>query len=253
MGAVLIALGVLSLAYGASIMLLWSGSAFFCVWYVLGAALAAVGAAMRTGAWARLPLPVRLCAGATGAVALLAVAALSACIVGAAGARTEGHNLDYLIVLGAQVRKDRSPSPSLRYRLETARDYLQEHPHTRCVVSGGQGQNEPCAEADAMAAWLEGQGIDGGRILRERRSVNTVQNIRFSARAIERTDGARIAGVRVGIVTNDFHEFRSVAIARKQGLPLAVPVPARSVAYYLPNNVLRECFGVVKDLLAGNM
>ena len=50
--------------------------------------------------------------------------------------------LDYIIVLGAQVRKD-GPSPVLKYRLDKAVEYLNENPDTVCIVSGGQGSNEP--------------------------------------------------------------------------------------------------------------
>ncbi|MBQ6651608.1 MAG: YdcF family protein, partial [Atopobiaceae bacterium] len=95
--------------------------------------------------------------------------------------------------------------------------------------------------------YLIARGIDEGRILREPASETTVQNIAFSRELMGDDDAG------VGIVTNDFHVFRATRIARAQGLANAVGVPGGSVAWYLPNNVLRECLGVIKDVLAGNM
>ena len=62
-----------------------------------------------------------------------------------------------------------------------------------------------------------------------------------------------LAGKRVGIVTNNFHVFRSVAIARKQGLADVCGIAAPSTAFYLPNNLFREVFGITKDALWGNL
>lgn len=44
-------------------------------------------------------------------------------------------NLDYIIVLGAQVKGTR-PSRSLRFRLDRAETYLRENPQTTAVLSG---------------------------------------------------------------------------------------------------------------------
>ena len=62
-------------------------------------------------------------------------------------------NLDYLIVLGAQVYKN-GPSPVLKFRLDKAYEYLSANPETRCIVTGGQGSNEPFTEASCMADYL---------------------------------------------------------------------------------------------------
>ena len=57
----------------------------------------------------------------------------------------------------------------------------------------------------------------------------------------------------VGIVTNDFHVFRGVRLARAAGLHNACGVAADSTALYLPNNMVREAFGIMKDLVCGNL
>ena len=56
----------------------------------------------------------------------------------------------------------------------------------------------------------------------------------------------------VGIVTNNFHVFRGVMLARHAGFENACGIAARSNIYFQPNNLVREFFGVMKDLVCGN-
>ena len=98
-----------------------------------------------------------------------------------------------------------------------------------------------------MAAYLVERGIDPARIVEEDASTSTVENIANSMALMEGVEGG------VGIVTNDFHVFRSVRIAQRLGLENACGIAAPSDAWFLPNNMLREFFGVVKDFLAGNL
>lgn len=154
--------------------------------------------------------------------------------------------LDYIIVLGAQVKED-GPSIVLQYRLDKAISYLSDNPTTRCIVSGGQGDNEPFSEAEGMYNYLVANGVDSERIILEDQSTSTVENIRNSKALLNDLYNS------VGIVTNDFHVFRAVRIAKVQGLKNISGIAAESNAFYLPNNVLRECCGILKDWLFGNI
>ena len=167
------------------------------------------------------------------------------CILSQFGARGE-KNLDYIIVLGAQMRED-GPSIVLRHRLDKAYEYLMENENTICVVSGGKGANEPCTEAEGMKKYLVEKGISPERILMEDRSTDTSENIAFSAGFIGSTD------VSVGIVTNNFHVFRGVQLARHAGFTRVCGIAAPSDIKFLPNNMLREVFGLLKDLVMGNL
>ena len=245
MSIALLALGIAAIGYGVTVMMVGSGTWFFAVWYALGALLVASGVAVHTGAWAALPEMARHIT--VGCVMVLGVAfTVTVGFISTGFTQQAEDNLDYLIVLGAQVRDDR-PSAVLRYRLDAACDYLERNPRTKCIVSGGQGFNEPTTEAAAMAAYLEGRGIGASRIITENRSLNTDQNIANSM-AFFRPQTAR-----VGIVTNNFHVFRATGIARKKGIAHVCGIPAYSDAWYLPNNVLRESLGVAKDLVSGNL
>lgn len=150
--------------------------------------------------------------------------------------------LDLILVLGARLRED-GPCRTLRYRLETAAAYMKASPETVCIVSGGQGPDEPCPEAEGMALYLKDLGIDKGRILLESRSSNTRQNLLFCRDLLPPACG------RIGIVTSDFHMYRSLFLARAYGLPPAYGIAAKSARLYLPANLLRESCSLLKDRL----
>ena len=135
----------------------------------------------------------------------------------------------------------------LAYRLEAAYGYLVANPDTRCIVSGGQGPNEPEPEAHVMARYLMARGISGDRIIIEDASANTAENIMNSLAFIDP------ANDRVGIVTNNFHVFRGCAIARKKGIANVSGISAESSPWFLPNNLLRESCGITKDFVFGNI
>ena len=245
MAIALAMLGIICVLYGLFIMALGSGTWFFAFWYALGAILLVVALSVHHGWWESLSTTAQRVIGVAAAVLLGGFLVTQAFIL--SGFNDHGEDgLDCLIVLGAQVR-DGGPSPVLTYRLETACDYLAENPETRCIVSGGQGQNEPAAEADVMAAYLIERGIDPDRIIIENRSSNTKENVEFSAALL---DPARD---RVGVVTNDFHVFRGTALARKAGYAHVTGIAAPSNLDILPNNLVRESLSLAKDFLAGNL
>ena len=92
--------------------------------------------------------------------------------------------LDYLIVLGAKVRED-DISLTLKQRLDRAIRFLEEHPETKVVLSGGQGADEPTTEAMAMAEYLRYNGIEPERMLLETNSSNTTENMICSKALID--------------------------------------------------------------------
>ncbi|MGN0194056.1 MAG: YdcF family protein [Pseudoramibacter sp.] len=241
---ILIILAAASAVYGVLVWHIASGSRFYRVWWGLAVVLGAAALGVHIGIFAKMPvigqhlLEGLILVAAAGALILLGLVL------------TQFHakapdDLDVLIVLGAQVRPD-GPCRALAYRLDTAAAYLSAHPQTRCVVSGGQGDNEPKSEAAAMARVLVQKGIAPERIALEDQSTSTVENLRFSAKVIDQNR-------RVGIVTNDFHLYRSLKLAKKAGYTAVFGLAAPSTTLYLPNNVLREIFGLVKDKLAGNI
>lgn len=241
----LLILGILSIFYGILVASIGSGTWFFAVWLAMGLCLILLFLGVKTGRWQRLPGALRITFYSL--IGLFAAAFVIFCVRILPHLNDRGEkDLDYIVVLGAQVYES-GPSAVLSYRLQAALEYLEQDPRTLCIVSGGQGYNEPDSEASVMKAWLVDHGIAADRIIEEGTSRSTVQNIRNSMEL------APLKDARVGIVTNNFHLNRAVAIAKKQGLENVCGISAKSTNLFLPNNLLREFLGTIKDLLAGNM
>lgn len=153
---------------------------------------------------------------------------------------------EYVIVLGAQW-KPSGPSYVLQKRLDKALEYLNQNPETKVIVSGGRGANEPLSEAEGMATYLAQAGIAEERIIQENRSTNTNENLKYSGEVLDKEND------KVVLVTNNFHMFRALHIAQKQGYAHIEGLSAKSYPAMVPNNLLREFFGVVKDFLVGNL
>ena len=78
--------------------------------------------------------------------------------------------------------------------------------------------------------------------MKEEKSKTTAENIKYSKKFITSKES-------VGIVTNNFHMFRALQIAKSQGLEDPSGIVAESTALYLPNNVLREILAEMKYLI----
>ena len=273
-----IILSIICFIYGIMIASLNSGGLFFIFWFLLAAVFAVFAVAVRFHWWAILPKVLKR-------IFIICVIAACAVFVAIEGLILSGFGvkspkgLDYITVLGAQVH-DYGPSVVLKYRLDTAIDYLNANPETICIVSGAKGFNEPFTEAEGMARYLQQQGIPSERILRDDLAENTTGNIKYTMEIIEaresltdnpnaptQTDSESPVNnlpkqnkqITLGIVTNNFHMFRSLHIAKaytqKEGITnVSVSgISSPSKALYLPNNMAREFFGVVKDFVLGNL
>lgn len=247
--ATIIIIGILCMLYGIMVLMAGSGTIFWVIWEIIGAAI--IGSLWIRESGLINKIPKYMVYGVRGLVVLGMLYIIVCCILMGTQFSSNGEkDLDYIIVLGAQVRTT-GPSIVLKYRLDKAVEYLNDNPDTTCIVSGGQGGNEPTAEASVMRDYLVDKGIDENRILVEDKSLNTIQNIEFSKKIIE--DDCNGDYDNVGILSNNFHVFRGTAIARKQGLNGVCGIAASSHPRFLPNNMLRECFGILKDFIQGNM
>jgi vancomycin permeability regulator SanA len=114
-----------------------------------------------------------------------------------------------VLVLGAQVYDDGSPSPFLAARLELARQLYAMGKVKAILVSGDHmdwGYDEP----GAMWLWLNAHGVPAGRIIEDHAGFDTYDSC---ARA------KRVFGVdRLIVVTQAFHVERAVALCRHLGV-----------------------------------
>lgn len=240
-------LGIGCLLYCLSIALfIGYGTKFFLAWGGLAAAFGMVSLVLAHREWvAILPHWFKICFTVCAVAAVLFFTAVEGLIFSGFGAKAQP-GADYVVVLGAQWKQS-GPSYVLQKRLDTAAEYLQQNPETVAVVSGGQGSNEPISEALGMKEYLIKAGISQERIIMEDQSTNTYENLLYSGLLLDK------GNARVVIVTNNFHIFRAVHIAQKQGYRHTEGLAAPSFPGMLPNNLLREFFGVVKDFLVGNL
>ena len=241
-------LGIFCIAYAVGI-LCYAGIHAAFVWFWMGAGVCSlvITAVCRVSslqaAFFHIPMALRTGGMILVLCGILLFAVAEGCVIsGMSGQPDSG--LRYVIVLGAQVRGTKV-SRALEQRLTRAAAYARENPETILIVSGGQGSGEDITEAQAMETYLLAAGIPADRILQENRSENTEQNIRYSMALMEEEPG------KVGIVSNDFHIFRAVHIAKAQGLA-AEGIPAPTEWFMRLNYMTREAFALVKDLLKEN-
>ena len=109
------------------------------------------------------------------------------------------------------------------------------------------GPDEGITEAECMYRCLTARGIDPARLYRETESSNTLENLRFSAALMERES---LSGP-VLIVTNGFHVYRALKMAKDVGLP-AEGLAAESDGPSMPFALLREAMALVKYALVGS-
>ena len=119
---------------------------------------------------------------------------------------------DAMIVLGAQVKPDGTPSLQLQWRIDAAAKAWKER-QSLIVVCGAQGGGEPAPEAHVMRDELIKQGVAAEDILMDDKSFNTRQNI---ANAVKLLEGHEVDHVLV--VTSDYHLARAMAIAEDAGM-----------------------------------
>lgn len=160
-----------------------------------------------------------------------------------------GRKADYVVVLGAKVNKG-GPSVSLWDRICAAYEYLEKHPNTVAILSGGQGTDEPITEAECMYRELVNLGIDPKQLRREEEATSTWENIQFSLDMIEEETGVRPDSL--GIISSEYHLLRASLLAKKCGVTDFIGIPAKtSRLSQAINHFLREAAGVWHYILLG--
>jgi uncharacterized SAM-binding protein YcdF (DUF218 family) len=160
--------------------------------------------------------------------------------------KKESDGLDYIIILGAQVRGE-IPSKALISRMNQGIHILKKNSEAKVILSGGKGEGESISEAEAMRRYLVKKGIQKKSMILENQSVNTLQNLKFSYEKVENKDK------KIGIVTSGFHVFRAVHLAKKMGIKNVVGIASPADVLMEPHYMLREFFAVLKEKLTGNI
>ena len=147
---------------------------------------------------------------------------------------------DYVIILGSKIRKDGTLTPILQARVDKAIEFAKEQKEKSnkkivFVPSGGKGEDEIIAEAEAMKNYLIEKGISPEDIIVEDKSKNTYQNLKFSKQKIDEDnkDG------KIIFSTTNYHVFRSGVIANNEGIDCE-GMGSKTKWYFYTNALIRE-------------
>lgn len=147
-------------------------------------------------------------------------------------------NPDCIIVLGAGVRSDGSPSPMLQDRLITGIKLYEKGVSDRLLMSGDHTQ-KGYDEVNIMKSYAVEEGIPSEHVFMDHAGISTYDSI-YRAKEIFQAE-------KIVIVTQEYHLYRALHIAEKLGVE-AYGVSA-DVRIYVGQNMreLREKAARVKD------
>ena len=153
--------------------------------------------------------------------------------------------MDFLIILGCSLRKDGTPTPLLKSRIDRALKFYEEQTQLTgkeavFVTSGGQGADEAVAESTSMKRYLTENGISPKRIIEEDRSTNTLENMKYSKEKIDEID----PNAKIAFSTNKYHVFRSGLLADSLNVRVT-GIGASTKWYFWPNAAVREFAGLI--------
>ena len=211
------------------------------VWILTAACCVYALCHQRLNAWftgpliGRVTLAVLIC-GAVFYAGMLAFVAFS----GYANPPTGNEKV--VIVLGAGLRKDK-PSLLLRYRLDKAYEFAENHPDTLVITTGGQGRDEWIPEGQAMRDYLIEKGLSPDRVVAETKSTSTEENFAFARQILE--EMGVDADQPIVYVTNAFHCYRGGKYAQMAGFTQVSALPAGIPLRSIPTCYLREVFAVL--------
>ena len=150
----------------------------------------------------------------------------------------ELREIDCILVLGCGVGSDGSPSAMLRDRLFRSVEMYEAGVSDRILMTGDHGR-EGYDEVDAMKSFAVDEGVPSECVFMDHAGFSTYESM-YRAKAVFQAE-------RVLIVTQGYHLYRAVYIARQLGLD-AYGVDADYRAYSgQTSRDIREVLARVKD------
>lgn len=175
---------------------------------------------------------------------LLLAGVLSLAIdIAAFSGHSDAVSADAAIVLGAAVDDD-TPSPVFEERLRHAAALFESGQVEWVFLTGGVGQDETLAEAEAGRNWLIAAGIPADRLLIETQSRTPRQNFAHTLPLLVENDVDRVL-----IVSDPLHMRRASRIAADLGLdahPSPTPTSRFETLHTQLPMLLREVYHSVQ-------
>ena len=187
-------------------------------------------------------LCVLLCLGIAG---LLAVAVINGIVLGVAGGRilapekaAQLEDVDCILVLGCQVKRDGTPSDMLHDRLRRGVELYNMGAAPKLLMSGDHGRTD-YDEVETMKRFAMASHIVSEDIFMDHAGFSTYESL-YRAKEI-------FQAKKIIIVTQQYHLYRAVYIAQALGLEAyGVSCDYRSYVGQLGYDI-REALARVKD------
>jgi len=149
-----------------------------------------------------------------------------------------------VVVLGAAVYPDGTPSPALRRRVLHGIECFRRSNAAALILTGGRGRHPP-SEARVMASLARTCGIDSDRIVLEESSHSTLDSAEACAELIQSAGWQRAL-----VVTDRYHLPRTLSLFYCFGIRARGSAPAAaSGERYGSWMILRELLAVPWNLL----
>lgn len=116
---------------------------------------------------------------------------------------------DCILVLGAGVRRDGSPSPMLEDRILTGMDLYNKGVSDRLIMSGDHS-TKGYDEVNTMKRYAVERGIPSEHVFMDHAGISTYDSI-YRAKEIFQAD-------KIIIVTQQYHLYRAIYTARALGI-----------------------------------
>ena len=147
-------------------------------------------------------------------------------------------NVDYIIILGAGLRKDGSPSDMLADRLKVGVALLQDHPEAKLLLTG-DNSGPDYNEVAAMKKYVIELGVSENSIAEDGAGYSNYESIYHAKNEF----GAN----NTIIVTQEYHLHRALYIAERLGVDaVGVSADLRGYSGQSARNA-REHLARVKD------
>lgn len=142
---------------------------------------------------------------------------------------SSGKNPDCILVLGAAVRPDGTPSKALQARLDTGIRLYKAGAAKKLLLSGDNGQTN-YNEVESMKDYVLAAGVPSEDIFLDHAGFSTYESM-YRARDVFKVK-------KPIIVTQKYHEYRALFTARMLGLhPIGVPCSTSTISKSSDQNV----------------
>ncbi len=149
------------------------------------------------------------------------------------------------VVFGAKVKED-GPAKTLASRLNVAVDAMLSDSDAVCIVSGGQGPDEPFTEASCMRDYMAERGVSPDRIFLEEKASNTKENILYSVDLIHEL---YLTDRQIVCISSETHIPRIRLMCSRTGVDALYIKAETPMKEFLFTTWVREYLSYVKMLL----